>query len=243
MPGLCMDRDVGMPALRQVQRAPHVDQRVARAREHQHRHPGRNRRGTETRGGQQLAQGVRLKNGPEPAQLDPVVEHVGRGGGVATRQSQHLLFATRIAVRQQREPQQRAVVRRQQPSMPRVERPQAGVDQHAAGDRLRIGARPVDRDHRAHRHREQPIWRREAQAAHLRTAPVRHRLDAGGAVELGVQAVARQIERDHARTVEFLLQQRAEPAPMTALARQPAQQDPGAHRRPLRYQRASASSR
>ena len=222
-------------------------QPVAAPSQHQQRHRRRARRRAVARRRQQLAQRIAARAPARlPAMRRPAAEHVGVPRGRALVRRQHRGARARSGgrpgtSRRSSAGSWRGRRRCQNGAWPRS----AGVDQHAAGQLVRAPARPVQRHHRAQRQRHQHVRRPAAAPA----AAPRQRC-AMPATLAGLRSRVQRSPlpgRSSASTAspapQRALQHVGEVAPVARLARQPAQQHPGASSRRPPYQRASAAPR
>ena len=83
--------------------------------------------------------------------------------------------------------------------------------------------------HRTQRHRQQVVGRADAPSQQFGAAMLGHRCDAGRALHAVQATVAGQVERNDVGVWNHAAEGDREIAPVTALARQPAQEYPGAH--------------
>lgn len=233
-------REFGAPAVGHGTGAAGIDQRISAAAQQQQRYRRSFDRRPEAVRRHQLAPQVRPGDRLRAPQFRPRRKHRCRCRGVAAGQAQNGGLGGQRVHRSHRDAHQIRVARRSQPTVPGAERSQAGVDQNAARECLRLARRPIHRDHRPHRNRDKQIRRLGPELPQLGAVRAGHGFDAGRASPLMKQPVAGQVQRQQTGTAESRLEQLRERGPVAASAPQTAQQNRGRHRSAPPYQRPSA---
>ena len=215
------------PGLRNGLRALAGHQVVFQAAQQQHTVHRCGCRRAVPRGRHQLAQGIAGRHRPLPAHRSPLRHHVSGGGWCAAAGDlPHHLLGGLGRSPPPRQPQQRRDVVQLQAVPERAERPQAGVDEHAARHLVRRHACPFGGHHRPQRHGQQVVGGCHGAPRQLCAASLHHALYRPRRRHMVELAVARQVQRQHIVARHRLRKALGKRAPVRGLARQPAQQDP-----------------
>ncbi len=141
-------REFGAPAVGHGTGAAGIDQRISAAAQQQQRYRRSFDRRPEAVRRHQLAPQVRPGDRLRAPQFRPRRKHRCCSRGVAAGQAQNGGLGGQRVHRSHRDAHQIRVARRSQPTVPGAEWSQAGVDQNAARECLRLARRPIHRDHR-----------------------------------------------------------------------------------------------
>ena len=215
------------PVPRHRARAAHVHQAILLAGQQQHGTGRWLRTNPIARRGQQLAQRIACAHRAQLAHGHPAGQHRSEFIGAVARHAQDGLLPGLRRGAAQDQAQQAAIVARAQAVVDGTAGPETGVDQHTAGYLLRGLAGPLRGDHGPQRHGQQIHGARHAAPRQFGPARGHHGRDVGGAALSMPLAIARQIQDQHARLRQGLLEGRDETAPVRGLTAQAAQQDPG----------------